>query len=122
MINLEHFTKGPGVVELWFGVLAGPLAALTQLEANYALVLWACGTGREWSLHLVSLLALLVTVAAGLIAFYNWRRVRANLEDGGGPVSRSRLMAGVGALISALISLVIIAQWLPVFIYGPCER
>ena len=51
----ERFKEGAGPWALWVGVLAGPLATLTQLLVNYALVLWACGAGgREWPLHLVS--------------------------------------------------------------------
>lgn len=112
---------GAGIGELWAGVLVGPTAMLLQLEANYALVLWSCATGHTWPLHLVSVLALLVTVVAGLLAYRVWGRVTAN-EDGGGPVARSRFMAAVGILISLLMCGVIVAQWIPVFIHHPCER
>ncbi|PYS73477.1 MAG: hypothetical protein DMF69_04725 [Acidobacteria bacterium] len=109
--------------ELWAGVLIGPVAALTQLEINYALVLWACSHSRSWPLHLVSLLLLGFTVFAGFLAYKNWRRL-ADLaaEDSGDTLSRSRFMAAVGTLISAYMALVIAAQWVPVFIYGPCQR
>jgi ABC-type multidrug transport system fused ATPase/permease subunit len=118
--DLKH---GPGLVELWVGVLTGPIAALTQLEANYALVLWACQRAHEWPLHLVSLIALVVTIAAGMFAIRNWQWAGRQIEDdGAGAISRGHFMAVVGTLISALTSLVIIAQWLPVFAYGPCER
>jgi len=112
---------GAGVGELWAGVLVGPTAMLLQLEANYALVLWSCATGHTWPLHLVSLVALLATVVAGLLAYRVWTRVTAT-EDSGGPVARSRFMAAVGILISLLMCAVIVAQWIPVFIHHPCER
>lgn len=119
----EDFKEGAGPGALWAGVLAGPLAMLTQLQANYALVLWACGAGREWALHLVALMALLVTAAGGLLSWRNWRRAGAGWEDGGaGVVPRSRFMAVVGLMMSVLISLVVIAQWIPIFVYGPCQR
>ena len=113
--------SGAGVGELWAGVLVGPTAMLVQLEANYGLVLWSCATGKTWPLHLISLLALLVTVVAGLLAHRVWQRVRAH-EDSGGPVGRSRFMAAVGIMISLLMCAVIVAQWIPVFIHHPCER
>jgi hypothetical protein len=120
---VKEFKEGAAPAALWAGVLAGPLATLTQLQANYALVLWACGAGREWALHVVALLALLVTVAAGLLSWRNWRRAGGGWEDdGAGIVPRSRFMAAVGILISALIVLVVVAQWIPIFVYGPCER
>ena len=120
---IKDFKEGAAPAALWAGVLAGPLAALTQLQVNYALVLWACGAGREWALHVVSLLTLLVTVAAGLLSWRNWRRAGASWEDGGaGIVPRSRFMAVVGLLISVLTALVVVAQWIAIFVYDPCER
>ena len=120
---VKDFKEGAAPAWLWAGVLAGPLATLTQLQVNYALVLWACGAGREWALHLVSLLALLVTFAACLLSWRNWRRAGGGWEDGGaGVVPRSRFMSVVGLLISVLTALVVVAQWIAVFFYDPCER
>ena len=109
------------ISELWAGVLVGPLAALIQLQVNYALVLWSCSHRSNWPLHLVSVLALLATIVAGFMAYRIWQRLSAD-EDGLGPPARTRLMTLVGILISILSSLVIIAQWLAVFIYDPCQR
>ena len=113
---------GAGIGELWAGVLVGPTAMLLQLQINYALVLWACANRHTWPLHLVSLIALIVTVVAGFLAYRIWRRLAALHEDSGGTLARSRFMAAVGVLISLLMSGVIVAQWLPLFIHGPCER
>ena len=120
---IKDFKEGAAPAALWAGVLAGPLAALTQLQVNYALVLWACAAGREWALHVVSLLALLVTVAGGLLSWRNWRHAGGGWEDGGaGVVPRSRFMAVVGILISGLTALIVVAQWIAIFVYDPCER
>ena len=107
--------------ELWAGVLVGPIAALIQLQVNYALVLWSCSHRSTWPLHLVSVLALLATIVAGLLPYRIRERIRID-EDGAGPAARTKLMAVVGILISILSSLLIIAQWLAVFIYDPCQR
>lgn len=120
---VKDFKEGAGPAALWAGVLAGPLATLTQLEVNYALVLWACAAGREWALHVVALLALAASVAGGMLSWRNWRRAGASWEDeGAGAIPRSRFMAVVGVMISALSVLVVVAQWIPIFVYGPCER
>jgi hypothetical protein len=113
--------SGEGVGQLWAGVLVGPTAMLLQLETNYGLVLWACRTGHTWPLHVVSLVALLATIVAGVLAYGVWFRLNTE-EDGGGPLARSRFMSAVGILISLLMAAVIVAQWLPVFIHHPCER
>jgi hypothetical protein len=118
-----EFKEGAGPGLLWACVLAGPLAALAQLQANYALVLWACGSGGTWALHAVSLLALLVAAGAGLLAWRNWRKAGARWEDGGaGVLPRSRFMSAVGMFVSAHSALVVIAQWIAVFIFGACQR
>jgi len=106
---------------LWAGVLVGPMAALIQLQVNYALVLWSCSHRSTWPLHLVSILALLATIVAVVLPYRLWQRVRID-EDGLGPAARTKLMAVVGILISTLSALLIIAQWIAVFIYDPCQR
>ncbi len=119
----REFKEGAGPGLLWLSVLAPPMAALTQLQTNYALVLWACGAGQTWALHLVAALALAVAAGSGLLAWRNWRRAGADWEDGGaGVLPRSRFMAAVGMLVSAHSALVIIAQWIAVFVYSACQR
>jgi len=123
MRTAEDLQSGGAAAALWCGILLGPIAALSQLEANYALVLWACGAGRDWPLHLVSIVAILVTLFAGLLAHRVWKRVGSRWEDEGpGAVPRARFMAAIGMLISVVMLLVIVAQWIPVFIYGSCQR
>ena len=115
--------SGKGVAALWAGLLVGPTAALVQLEANYALMLRACSDNQTWMLHLVSILALLLTATAGGLALIYWRRLeRQASEDDAGAIPRSRFMSMVGILVSALMLLVIIAQWMPILIFGPCQR
>ena len=119
----KDFKEGarPGV--LWAGVLAPPVAALLQQSVGYALVPGLCWSGREWALHLVSLLALAVTLGAGVLSWRNFRRAGARWEDDGAGVGpRSRLMAAVGILISGHSALVVVAQWIAVFVYSTCER
>lgn len=119
----EDLKSGGAAAALWCGILLGPIAALCQLEANYALVLWACGASRDWPLHLVSVIAILITLFAGLMAYRIWKRVGAGWDDEGpGAVPRARFMAAIGMLTSLVMFLVIIAQWIPVFIYGSCQR
>lgn len=119
----REFKKGAGPGRLWAGVLVGPLATLVQLQTNYALVLWACGAGRTWALHLVALAALLLCAAAGLLSLRNWRKTGAGWEDeGAGVLPRSRFMSVVGMFVSLMSALVVVAQWIAVFVYNPCQR
>ena len=119
----REFKEGAGPGLLWAGVLTGPLAALVQLQTNYALVLWACGAGQTWALHLVALAALLLAAGAGALSLRNWRKTGGGWDDGGaGVAARSRFMSVVGMFVSVISALVIIAQWIAVFVYDPCQR
>ncbi|HEV2765220.1 MAG TPA: hypothetical protein VGV38_19715 [Pyrinomonadaceae bacterium] len=119
----KDFKEGAAPGWLWAGVLAAPLAMLVELQVNYALVPWACHTNRVWPVHLTALIALALTVGGGLLSWRNFRRAGEKWEDdGAGVLPRSRLMASLGVLISALIALVVLAQWLAVFFYNPCQR
>ena len=119
----KDFKEGARPGALWAGVLAAPLAALWQQSICYALVPRVCWSGREWQLHLVSLLALALTLAGGLLSWRNWRKAGARWEtDEAGVRPRSSFMAAVGILVSAFVALVVVAQWIAVFVYSTCER
>ena len=106
----------------WAGVLAGPAAFLIQLQVNYALVPWACTTGHWFVLHLVSLLALLLVSLASLIAWRIRGRITREARDRAAePLLRSKFMAEMGLLTSALFLLLIIAQEIPNFVMHPCQ-
>jgi len=119
----KDFKEGarPGV--LWAGVLVPPWAALMQQAVCYALVPGLCWSGREWLLHLVSLAALAAAAGAGLLSWRSFQKAGAKWDDDDwGVRPRSRLMAAVGVLISGHSALVIVAQWIAVFVYSTCER
>ena len=118
-----EFAQTRGKVWLWIGVLTAPLAFLLHLEVNYALVTQLCQSTHKLSMHLVTLLFLLIAAVGGFIAWRNWEASgRRWPGDAGSVLERSRFMAVVGLLISILIVLGLIAQWIPQFIFDPCQR
>ncbi|HEX2204586.1 MAG TPA: hypothetical protein VHG91_14840 [Longimicrobium sp.] len=117
----EHFREPRGMAALWFAVLAGPLAWMLGLNAGYALVRVACAKQEMLLLHAVSLATLLLALAGGFVAWREWGRAgREWPGEGGGTLSRSRFMAALGLLASALFSLVIVAQWAASLFFDPC--
>ena len=107
---------------LWIGILVAPVAFLLNLEVGYALVPTACSSGNELLTHLVHLAALALAVFGGVTAWRCWKGTGEIWPGGdGGPVARSRFMAGLGWLTSALYALVILAQWIPSFVLDPCQ-
>lgn len=100
-------------VPLWIGVLTGPLVWFFHMEANFALVEWAC-PNHDWILHVVSAVSLLLAAIAGLIAWREWRDP-AGLSRGG------QYLAVLGVMLSAGFFLVILSQEIPTWFLTPCQ-
>jgi hypothetical protein len=104
-------------------VVLGPIAALANEELIYVGNMWACGTGRQLAMHVVPIICLIVALGAGLLAWKDWVRVGGGTEDEAATVdSRSRFLALCGIAVSALSALIILAQWLAIFVFGACMR
>jgi hypothetical protein len=113
---------GRAIRNLFIGLLVPPIAFLIDLEAAYALVPTACSTRNPLLVHLVHLACLLLVVFAWVTAWRCWKATGSTWPaEEGGPLGRSRLLAGIGVLMSALFTLVILAMWLPSFILDPCQ-
>ena len=125
MKNVDTYTGIPDsrrIAALWAGLLIPPLAFLANLELSYALVPTACKAGNQSMIHLVHLVCLLLALGAGLIAWRSWNTYGSEWSGAeGGPLARSRFMAGSGLAGSALFALVILAQWLPGFALSACQ-
>jgi nicotinamide riboside transporter PnuC len=119
--STEHLRTGRGIAVLWFAVLAGPLAWMLGLNAQYSLVRVACAKNNMLYLHAVSVLPLLLAASGGWVAWREWRRTgRAWPGEEGGTMARSRFMVALGLLGSALFTLAILAQWIASFFLNPC--
>jgi nicotinamide riboside transporter PnuC len=119
--NTEYLRGGRGIAVLWFAVLAGPLAWMLGLNAEYSLVRVACAKNSNLSLHLVSLATLLLALAGGWVAWREWKRTgREGPGEAGGTLPRSRMMVVLGLMASALFSLAILTQWVASLFFNPC--
>jgi hypothetical protein len=104
-------------------VLVGPVVWLVQFQANYTLVTLTCNHGGKWALHAVSGAALALTAGAGALAWSNWRDAGGSAEqnEGAGVRTRSRFMSVLGLLVSGMFFVVILAQWIASWVFGPCQ-
>ena len=100
------------------GLLLTPILALANLVVAFALVGPACAQHSVWMLHSVAMTFL----AAALLATYYARRHTHSHPRAGSAVSRANFVARVGASTGMLFSVVIIAQWLTVWLLSPCVR
>ena len=106
-----RFTHGTGLFALWFGVMAGPLAVLTNEQVGYMLVPWACNSDHRWAMHLVPIAMLAVTAIAALLAMRDWRRTGRDWPDEApGAIARARFMAVSGVALCALSALMIVGM------------
>lgn len=116
-----HFREPRGIALLWFAVLAGPLAWMAGLNADYALVRVACAEGTLVPLHVVTLATLLLTAAGGWVGWREWRRAGAEWPgEGDGTIPRSRFLAAIALLGSPFFALIILAQWAAKLFLDPC--
>ncbi|PWU01052.1 MAG: hypothetical protein C5B51_23720 [Terriglobia bacterium] len=89
------------------GLILAPMAWFASLEANFALSPLACAGHGKSMLLLISGAALGLAVVSGLLAW-----TQRNLH---------RRLAISGAAISALFTIVIVAQAIPNLMLGGCE-
>jgi hypothetical protein len=110
------------IAVLWTGLLLAPLAFLLNLEVAYAFVTASCDQGDQHLIHLTHLACLLLSLGGTWAAWRAWQAEGAEWPgQGGGPIGRTRFMAGLGLLTGAMFTLVILAQWVPGFLLSPCQ-
>jgi hypothetical protein len=118
----NRFYSAPGLLGLWTGVLLPPTVWALQMQINYVLVRKACTQGSSLALYVVSIVALAAAVAAALIALTNWRRSGPTWPSGAADLfTRSRFLAVLGLLMSAMFFLVILAQGIATVVFPPCQ-
>jgi hypothetical protein len=126
-----------GMLPIFFGIAAAPIAWDTQLIVGSAFVGHACYpttlplSEPQWpalwlTLVVVSLVGIAVAVAAGLVSWRNWRLTHD--EKGGGEhhvlesgQGRTRFLAMVGMMTSALFLLALIFGTLGIFLVPLCS-
>jgi hypothetical protein len=119
----SHFARWPGMLSLSAGLLLGPVAALVNEGMVYATNMWMCGSGSPLRMHVVAVICLAVAIGAGLLARADWVRVGRGTENDAATIdSRSRFVALTGMAASGLSALLIVMQWLAVFVFGTCIR
>jgi hypothetical protein len=106
----------------WLAVFAGPVAWFVEQQASYALVPWSCGRGATLALHLVTLAALALVAAGGVLAWRDWSASRTAEEDAAEPRGRAHFVALLGLMMCALFALVVLVHGAASFWFDPCQR
>jgi hypothetical protein len=107
---------------LWLLLIAGPAIVAAEQQANFVLVRQACSMQRNVVLYVVTVVALLLTIATAMIGVSIWRRSGvAWPTEASDLANRIRFIAVVGILSSAMSFLVILAQGIATVNFDPCQ-
>ena len=118
----RHTTSGRALLALWTGVLGAPLVFLAHLQLAYMLVPVDCRLDSRLLAHAASVLGILLAAGGGIVALRIWRRHDEEWPDSSASVStRDRFLGAMGVVLSALVVLTLIAQWIPIFFIGSCR-
>ena len=119
MANEEQATTPKG---LWVLLIAGPLLAAAEQQANFVLVRQACSMQRNVALYVVVVVALLLTIATAMIGVSILRRSGGEWPtEAGDLANRIRFISVLGILSSAMSFLVIVAQGIATVNFDPCQ-
>jgi hypothetical protein len=109
-------------VAQWVGMFLAPAAFALHLQINYNLVPWACVRGGDLWVHLVDLVAVLVSLAGTIVAWRVWLSAGRQVPgEEGDSLARTRFMGATGLGFGATITLVLIAQWAAAFFISTCQ-
>lgn len=115
----------------WLGLLVGPTAWAVQLTANWAFgEVIACSPaarpagavlGVEVNVFnaIVNVVLLALTVAIGVGAFIELRRIRSRPDET--PAQRATWLATAGVMTAALFTLLIAVSFIPLGLIQGCE-
>lgn len=110
----------------WVGFFLAPAAFFVHLQVGYVLIPWACTTHQEIWTHIVGGVAVLVAgggIAAAWAARARSRDAQPNgaPDDGAGALPRTRFLGDVGVGVSALMALILLAQWIAGYVITACR-
>ena len=110
-------------MRLWFGLLGSPAIWAIQFQTVYLTSEWGCYAMEFKWIHMVSVIALVISLVAFWVAFSEWRLAGGGTADEDSDhVTRRRFMAILGMLTGVLFTALIFATWLPTLSGVPCGK
>ena len=130
--ELRHEVLGhgrePARVLQWLGFFLAPAVFFAHLQVAYVLIPWGCTTRNELWQHVVGLVAVVLSAAGVAAASVTRARApeasahpTAHPVEGPGALFRTRFMGDVGVGMSAVITLILLMQWIAGFFITVCQ-
>lgn len=105
----------PSGVRVGYALFGGILAWMAHLIGQAALVGRMCATGSAWSIHVLTVITAVVTLHA---LWVSWRLTRPAVVTPAADAARR--LGWVAAFLNISSLVVIVAEWVPVFVLDPC--
>jgi len=112
----------------WIGFFLAPAVFFAHLQIAYVLIPWECTMQEEVWMHIVGALAVLLSLAGAAAAWISRARTSdadphppGHPDEGPGPLFRTRFMADTGLGVSALLTLIVLMQWVAGFFITVCQ-
>lgn len=119
---IPHEPEAHSLAAQWTGLFLAPAVFFIHLQGAYLIVLWACERqGIEW-VHASGVAAVLLAAAGVFVAWRVWSATgRTGGGDQAGARPRARFIAECGLAVSAVITLILVAQVITGFFISPCQ-
>jgi uncharacterized membrane protein len=108
-------------LQLWAGVLLGPIAWTLDEGLSYSLEQHACSTGHFYVLYVLTVVTLILALSGSAISWRQLTIIGKRSEEGGNILDRSRWMARLGIALGIGFAVVIIALAVPKVLLNPCS-
>jgi hypothetical protein len=109
-------------VAQWVGMFLAPAVFAVHLQLTYNMIPWACVRGGDVWIHVSGLLSVVLALVGTVVAWRVWLRAGREVPgEGGGSLARTRFIGATGLGFSAIVTLVLTAQWVAAFFVSPCQ-
>lgn len=105
----------------WVALGTAPAVFAVHLQIGYVLIPWACATGQHVWLHVVNGASVVLALWGTLLGWRVARRAEDAPHDGPGTVPRTRFLGDLAVGVGALLTLILLAQWLASVVLSPCQ-
>jgi hypothetical protein len=120
---LSRYDRWPGILGLAYGLVGAPVSALLMQVFSYAGVQWACGHQAIGVVHLIPALFIALALAAAWISWRDWTTVgRIGRAENATITDRTQFVAISGVVLSVFSIVLILAMWMPLVIFDPCQH
>jgi hypothetical protein len=127
-LSARWFHSRAGILAVWSGMLAGPIAWALDLLISYAIVQWSCGHDNRIVLRLITLVSLTIIAAGAYASWIAFEHTPSDMpfdpsegrDHGTIVIERGRFMAVLGLLSSLLFAVLVIGLAVPRWVLDAC--